>query len=213
MQTIASPETLEKAAAYLTKHDPYLAAVIAKAGPSDIAPHTNYYQELVDSIIGQQLSVKAARSIRARFYALFGGNQLPKPEQILGSTIEELRGSGLSNAKARYIQDLALHVLEGKLKFSSIDSLSNEAVIAELTAVKGIGEWTAHMFMMFCMGRLDILPVGDLGIKNGVMKLYGLDKLPTPEIIQGIAEKYSWHPYETVASWYIWHSLDNKPKD
>jgi len=211
MYQTANKETLQKAVNHLVKQDSFLAAIIASAGPSDITPHKNYYQELVDSIIGQQLSVKAAHSIRTRFYALFGGNKLPEPEEILSKSVEELRSAGLSGAKARYVQDLALHVLEGRLKFDEIDSLSNEEVIKELTAVKGIGEWTAHMFMMFCMGRLDVLPVGDLGIKNGIMKLYGFEALPTPEQVREIAVKYSWHPYETVASWYIWHSLDNKP--
>jgi DNA-3-methyladenine glycosylase II len=213
MNRVANPETLKKAAVYLTSQDPHLASVITVAGLSDIAPHTNYYQALVDSIIGQQLSVKAARSIRGRFYGLFDSDTLPAPEQILSKSVEELRTAGLSGAKARYIQDLALHVLEGKPNFATLDTLSNQEIIAELTAVKGVGEWTAHMFMMFCMGRLDVLPTGDLGIRNGIMKLYGLEQLPSPEKTREIAVKYNWHPYESVASWYIWHSLDNAPKD
>lgn len=212
MHLIASQETLTEAAKHLSRVDQRLARVIKQAGLCTTEPHKNYYQELVDSIIGQQLSVKAARSIRGRFYELFEGNTLPRPEEILSKSVEELRSVGLSGAKARYVQDLALHVLEGTLKFDEIDSLSNEEVITELTAVKGIGEWTAHMFMMFCMGRLDILPVGDLGIKNGIQKLYGFESLPTPEQVREIAVKYNWHPYESVASWYVWQSLDNTPK-
>ncbi|CAN5411255.1 DNA-3-methyladenine glycosylase [soil metagenome] len=211
MYKIASPGVLQDASEYLAKKDSILAPIIAAHSPCTIEPHRNYYQELVDSIIGQQLSVKAARSIRQRFYALFGGNELPEPAEILSKSVEELRTAGLSGAKARYVQDLALHVLEGRLKFDKIDDLSNAEVAKELTAVKGIGEWTAHMFMMFCMGRLDILPVGDLGIKNGIKKLYGLTELPDADKIREIAALGNWHPYESVASWYIWQSLDNSP--
>jgi DNA-3-methyladenine glycosylase II len=210
MYATATTATLKAAADSLLKTDPYLAVIIKKAGPCDITPHQEYYQELVRSIIGQQLSVKAAASIQKRFVDLFGG-VFPEPALILEKSVEDLRSVGLSNAKARYINDLAVHVLEGTLSFNRIDTLSNQEVIASLTAVKGIGEWTAHMFMMFSMGRLDILPLGDLGIKNGIMKLYDLPHLPTPEQVREIAEKYQWHPYESVASWYIWHSLDNKP--
>lgn len=211
MNLIASPKNLARAVGHLKLHDPILGKVIDISGTCDITPHTNYYQELVDSIIGQQLSVKAARSIRARFYALFGEGDLPSPQEILTRSVEELRAAGLSNAKARYVLDLAQHVKDGRLTFDIIDTLSNDGVIQELTAVKGIGEWTAHMFMMFCMGRLDVLPVGDLGIKNGVLKLYELKTLPDAEKIRSIAKKGNWHPYESVASWYIWESLDNAP--
>jgi DNA-3-methyladenine glycosylase II len=106
---------------------------------------------------------------------------------------------------------LAQHVIDGRVKFDHLDGLSNDQIIAELTAVKGVGEWTAHMFMMFCMGRLDVLAHGDLGIKNGVQKLYGLHKQPDAATIQRLAKKHHWHPYESVACWYVWHSLDNKP--
>ncbi len=211
MYAIATPENLNKAAMHLAEHDLVLKPVIAEHGVADIEPHKNYYQELVESIIGQQLSVKAAAAIRKRFRELFGSD-FPSPEDILSKNFDTLRATGLSNAKTRYIQDLALHVIEGKLEFETLDSLSNEEVAAELTAVKGIGEWTAHMFMMFCMGRLDILPVGDLGIKNGVKKLYNLKEVPDADKIREMSVKGSWHPYESVASWYIWQSLDNTPK-
>ena len=123
--------------------------------------------------------------------------------------MEELRAVGLSNAKAAYVQDLAEHVQNNKLKLEKLNALSNDDVIKELVAVKGIGEWTAHMFLMFAMGRLDILAHGDLGIKNGIQKLYGLAELPTPLVVQDIALKNNWAPYESVACWYIWQSLDN----
>ncbi|HSD56446.1 MAG TPA: DNA-3-methyladenine glycosylase [Candidatus Saccharimonadales bacterium] len=200
----------KQAAEHLSQHDPRLAAVIAKYGPCTIKPHTNYYQDLVESIIGQQLSVKAAASIRERFKALFDG-QLPSPEQILAKDIDTLRGVGFSRPKANYVRDLAQHVVDGKVTFDHLPNLSNQEIIDELTQVKGIGEWTVHMFLMFCMGRLDVLPTGDLGIRNGIMKLYELDHAPSPQEVKDIATANNWAPYESIASWYIWRSLDNKP--
>jgi DNA-3-methyladenine glycosylase II len=208
---IASPKTLRVAADYLSKADPVLAPVISKAGLPTITPHKNYYQELVESIVSQQLSVKAARTIMNRFLALFPDDNFPAPDQILGKTVEEMRAVGLSRQKATYIQDLAVKVIEGTVRFNHLDTLSNEEVIAELTQIKGVGVWTVQMFLMFCMGRLDVLPTGDLGIKNGIYKLYSLKEKPSVEGMEKIALKNKWHPYESVASWYIWHSLDNKP--
>lgn len=201
---------LQTAADYLAKQDPTLAPIIAAHGLPTFTPHTNYYQELVDSIISQQLSVKAARAIEQRFMELFGGN-FPTPEQILARNIDELRSVGLSRPKATYIQDLAQKIQDGIVVFDTLDELSNEEIIDELTKVKGIGVWTAHMFLMFCMGRLDILPIGDLGIRNGVQKLYGLDHVPAPDEVTEVAKQHKWSPYESVASWYVWQSLDNAP--
>jgi DNA-3-methyladenine glycosylase II len=203
---------LKQAADYLAKHDLVLAPIIKRAGLANLRPNKLYYQSLCDSIISQQLSVKAASTIERRFKELFGGTDFPPPEEILQKSVEELRTAGLSGAKANYIRDLAQHVVDGQIKFDHLDKLSNEEIVAELTDVKGIGEWTAHMFLMFCMGRLDILATGDLGIRNGVRALYNLKAVPTPEQIREIALKHHWHPYESVACWYIWHSLDNAPK-
>ena len=211
MQT-ANLETLRNAADYLAKCDPVLAPIIAKYGPCDIRPHKDYYRQLVGSIITQQLSVKVADVILGRFKALFPGKDFPTPEDILLKSPEDFRQIGMSYAKANYVRDLAQHVIDGKLKFDEFDQLSNQEIIDELVAVKGIGEWTAHMFLMFSLGRLDVLAVGDLGIKNGVKKLYGLDHVPTAEDLRTLADKNHWHPYETVACWYIWASLDNAPK-
>lgn len=211
MALIATPITLRVAVVELTKRDPILGSVIEKAGLPTISPHKNYYQELVESIVSQQLSVKAAATILKRFVSLFPDGDFPTPEQILQKDIEELRSVGLSRQKGSYIQDLALKVIDGSVQFSHLDILSNEDVIKELTQIKGVGVWTVHMFLMFCMGRLDVLPIGDLGIKNGIQKLYNLDHAPTPDEITVIANEHNWHPYETVASWYVWHSLDNKP--
>ena len=202
---------LENAARHLAAHDTTLAAVITTAPLPTFVPHTDYYRALVNNIIGQQLSVKAAATIKQRFVDLFDG-EFPSPEQIIRRDIEELRSVGLSRPKAAYVQDLARHVLDGSVRFDTLATLSNEEIIAELTAVKGIGEWTVHMFLLFCMGRLDVLPTGDLGIRSGIKKLYGFDELPSPEAVREIASSNHWHPYESVASWYVWHSLDNAPK-
>lgn len=198
---------------HLRAVDPILSSLVTltEETPSFLA-HTNYYQTLVDSIISQQLSVKAAATIQKRFNALFGDETTtPSPEQILTKSIEDLREVGLSRPKAGYIQDLALKVLDDTIAFDHFADLSNEAITDELVKVKGIGVWTTHMFLMFCMGRLDVLPVGDLGIRTGVGRLYQFEGVPTPEEVQIIADKNDWHPYESVASWYIWRSLDNTP--
>ena len=200
---------LISAAEHLSANDPKLAPVIARAGLASFAPHQNYYQSLCDSIISQQLSVKAAATIEGRFRDLFGGDW-PAPEAILQKSIEELRSVGLSGAKANYIRDLAEHIVDGRLKFDKLDTQSNEEIITDLTDVKGIGEWTVHMFLMFCMGRLDVLAAGDLGVRNGIVKLYGFESVPTHQELKIIAEKNNWHTYESAACWYIWHSLDNK---
>ena len=194
---------------HLSEHDPHLAPVIAAVGEPRITPNTDYYWELVDAIISQQLSIKAARTIEQRFLDMFGG-KVPQPHQLLNKTIDDLRTVGLSRAKASYVLDLAQHIKNGELQLEHLPELSNEEIIRELTAVKGIGEWTAHMFLLFALGRLNVLPVGDLGIKNGVQKLYDLPTLPSPADIQAVAAKYNWHPYESIASWYVWQSLELK---
>lgn len=204
-------DKLRAASQHLADYDATLGSIIATSESPDFRPHQNYYQELCDSIISQQLSVKAAASIEKRFKALFDGNGFPPPEAILKKSAEQLRTAGLSGAKAKYIRDLAQHIVDGRLTFDHFASLSNDEIIAELTDVKGIGEWTAHMFLIFCMGRLDVLAIGDLGIRNGVRILYGLANVPAPAQVLEIASKNNWHPYESVACWYIWQALDNKP--
>lgn len=204
---IATAGTVQQAAAWLMEHDPALRPVITRVGLCTIRPHQEYYRSLVYEIIGQQLHVKAADSIRRKFEALFGGT-FPAPAVLLAHSVEDLRMVGLSRAKAAYIRDIAQHCIDNKIDFASFDTLRNEQIIAILTDVKGIGEWTAHMFLMFCMARLDVLPVGDLGIRNGVRKLYGLAEMPTPQQVAEVAAANRWHPYESIASWYIWQALD-----
>lgn len=203
-------EQLQAGVEYLRLNDPTLAPLIDDFDMPGFLPHGNYYQELVESIVSQQLSVKAAASINRRFVDLFG--HFPSPEEILAHDFDELRSAGLSRQKASYIRDLAGHVIDGSVRFDHLDTLSNEEIMTELTAVKGIGEWTVHMFLMFCMGRLDVLAYGDLGVRSGIMKLYGLDHLPTKSDIEELAAARNWHPYESIVCWYVWKSLDNEPK-
>lgn len=202
-------QQLERGCDYLRQRDPVIAKLIDQFGLPTLSPHTNYYQELVGSIISQQLSVKAAATIEGRFVALFG--HFPTPEEILEHDIDELRSVGLSGQKTVYIRDLAAHILDGSVQFDHLVSCSNDEIIAELTTVKGIGVWTVHMFLLFCMGRLDVLAIGDLGIKNAVTKLYGFAVTCTSTDIEAIAAGNGWAPYESIACWYAWRSLDNKP--
>jgi DNA-3-methyladenine glycosylase II len=201
---------MENSLARLAKNDPVFEVLIQTYPAPSFEKHENYYQELVESIISQQLSIKAAAKILERFRALFS-EDFPTPQQILTVSIEELRSVGLSRQKASYIQDLAEKVLDGTVVFDGLDQLSNQEIIDELTKVKGVGEWTVHMFLMFCMARPDVLAYGDLGIRNGVTKLYSQETLATPEDVKHIARTNNWHPYESAACWYVWQSLDNKP--
>lgn len=204
--------SVRAAVTHLKTQDPILAVVIERSPLPSFEPHKQYYQELVETIVSQQLSVKAAATIFSRFLKLFPNGTFPSPEAILAVDIETLRGVGLSRQKATYIQDLAIKVIDRTVVFDHLDALTNDEVIAELTQIKGVGVWTVHMFLMFCMGRLNVLPVGDLGILNGVQRLYGLPTKPTAQELTDLAANRGWAPYESVASWYIWKSLDNEPK-
>jgi DNA-3-methyladenine glycosylase II len=204
-------QQLRAAEEYLAQHDKKLAPVIKASGPCRLKPHTDHYGELVGSIVGQQLSAVAAGTIWRRVMDLFDG-KMPTPEQLIKIDDQKLRDVGLSWAKVRYVKHLAQHILDGRLDLEHVSTMPNEQLIEQLTAVKGIGEWSAQMFMMFGLGRLDILPTGDLGIRKGMMQLYGLKELPDPAQMITVANKNHWHPYESVASWYIWQSLDNNPQ-
>lgn len=204
-------EKLRAAEKHLAKSDKKLEPIIKSSGPCRLKPHKDHYGELVGSIVGQQLSSVAAGAIWRRVLGLFDGN-MPTPEQLIKIDDQKLRDAGLSWAKVRYVKDLAQHILDGRLDLGHVSAMPNEQLIEQLTAVKGIGEWSAHMFMMFGLGRLDILPVGDLGVRKAVMNLYGLKELPDPARMITIANKNNWHPYESVASWYLWQSLDNSPQ-
>jgi DNA-3-methyladenine glycosylase II len=206
--------SLAKATEQLRASDPVLARVIDAAGR---LPHTregrpdrgDHYGALVRAIVGQQLSVLAARAIYGRLTARFGGRP-PTPQEIIADDPEELRAAaGLSHAKVGFLRSLAEHVISGELELERLHELQDEDVIAELVAVKGIGEWSAHMFLMFQLERPDVLAVGDLGIRRAIERAYGLGALPQTPEIERIAEP--WHPYRTLACRYLWRSLQNEP--
>jgi DNA-3-methyladenine glycosylase II len=200
--------------AHLRAADPVLRALIDEIGVDGLGdpragrPH-DHYGALVRSIVGQQLSTNAARSIYTRLTDRFRG-RTPTPQEVLADDPDELRAAaGLSRAKVSYLRSLAEHVIEGSLELERLEELPDEQVIAELVAVKGLGEWSAHMFLMFHLGRPDVLPVGDLGIRRAVMRVYGLRKLPDPGRLEKIAKP--WIPYRTLACRFLWRSLDATP--
>ncbi|MBA2765105.1 MAG: DNA-3-methyladenine glycosylase 2 family protein [Thermoleophilaceae bacterium] len=165
---------------------------------------TDAYGALVRAIVGQQLSTKAARTIFGRLTDLFG-DRTPTPAELIATDPEQLRAVGLSRAKAAYLRDLALHVEGGELDLDSLSELEDERVIAELVAVKGLGRWTAEMFLIFHLGRPDVLPVGDLGVRKGAMLAYGLEALPDSETLERLGER--WRPFRSTASLYLWRML------
>jgi len=203
-------KNVQQAESQLSRYDKKLAPIIKMYGPCKFEPHSDHYGELVSSIVGQQLSSKAGAVIWGRVIALFGG-KMPSPRQLIAMDADKIRACGVSYPKIGYMKDLAAHILDGRLDLEHISTMTNSRLIEQLTAVNGIGEWSAHMFMIFGLGRLDILPVGDLGVRKAIMNLYGTKELPDSAQIIAIADKYRWHPYESVAAWYLWQSLDNSP--
>jgi DNA-3-methyladenine glycosylase II len=197
---------LDKAISTLSKNDKILCRIIKNTAKCNLKPTRTYYRSLLNAIIGQQLSMHSARAIAKRFYSHF--EDKPSPSDILAESHEKMRELGLSNAKVRYVKDLAEKIENKQVKLTELKNKSNMEIITELTQVKGIGLWSAHMFLMFTLARLDILPVGDLGIKKAIMLNYGLKKLPDEKKITNIARKNKWNPYESVASWYLWKSLE-----
>jgi len=203
-----------RALAHLRAGDPVLSALIDEIGPLGDAragrpDRDDHYGALVRAITGQQLSVLAARAIYGRLTARFQGRP-PTPQEILADDPEELRAAaGLSRAKVGFLRSLAEHVLSGELELARLDELPDDEVIAELVAVKGLGTWTAHMFLMFQLERPDVLAVGDLGIRRAIERAYGLAGLPDAAEIEALAEP--WRPYRTLACRYLWRSLANEP--
>ena len=171
-------------------------------------PPVDAYGMLLRSVVGQQLSVKAAARIYGRVLDLFGG-KTPSPDELLAIEPERLREAGLSGRKVEYVRDLAGHVQSGELELDRLDQLDDEQVIEEITAVRGFGVWSAHMFLIFFLERPDVLPTGDLGIRNAAMRAYGLDDPPTPAELTEIAE--AWRPHRSLACIYLWESLANSP--
>jgi len=203
----SSPPSVRKAVNHLKKSDPVLAKLILEIGPCryDRQNFGTHFDALCRSIIFQQLSGKAASTIRDRFLNLFD-NRVPTPDALLAIPEDKLRAVGLSRQKTAYLRDLAGKVHTGELPLDHVDSLSDPEVIEHLVQVKGIGVWTAQMFLMFQLGRLDVLPDLDLGIRNAIKKAYRVRGVPTAKRIAKIGEP--WRPYASIACWYLWRSLD-----
>ncbi|MGI8512883.1 MAG: DNA-3-methyladenine glycosylase family protein [Solirubrobacteraceae bacterium] len=211
---VDDPRRFDAATRHLRGADPVLCAVIDRVnglGPraGRATRPSDHYGALVRSIIGQQLSAKVARVMNGRLVERYDG-RFPTPEEVLAEDPEELRAAiGLSNAKVSFLRSLAEHVVGGELELERMDGLADEEVIAELVAVKGIGEWTAHMFLIFHLERPDVLAVGDLGVRAAIRNEYGLEELPKPVEMTELAEP--WRPHRSTACRYLWRSLDNEP--
>jgi len=197
----------EKGIETLRKKDPVMRRIVGDVGPylAMLNPRANIYNSLVEAIIHQQLSMKAGRTIAGRFKDLTEGSDFPNPKEIKKIKDSRLRGAGVSKQKISYVRDLASKIESGDLSPGKLPRMSDEEVIGELTKVKGIGRWTAQMTLMFQLGRLDVLPVDDLGLGNGVQEAYGLKSKPSPKELETIGKK--WKPYRSMATWYIWQSL------
>lgn len=196
-----------KAVNHLRRADPVMAAMIERVGPCRFATSEKltHFEAVSRSIIYQQLSGKAAATIYGRFAALFDPSP-PHAHGIIALDDERLRQAGVSRQKARYLRDLATSVVAGDIPMETLHQLSDEEVLGHLTSVKGIGKWTAQMFLMFRLGRPDVLPELDLGIRKAIQRAYRLRKLPPPERVLKIGSV--WAPYRTIASWYLWRSID-----
>ena len=193
-----------KEATKFLKKDPKLAKIIKQVGDYNVKITKNRYQSLVEAIIAQQLSGSAAESILKKFKKLYK-SKFPKPIDVIKTPDSKLHSAGLSKMKVSYIKDLSKKIETNQLNMRIISTKSDEYVIDQLTNVKGIGRWTAEMFLIFSLGRLDVLPVGDLGLKKGIQLMHSFKELPNEEEIERLTE--SWRPYRTVATWYIWKSL------
>ena len=196
--------------AYLSRRDKTLAKVIKRIELKPRKPERNYFYSLAESIISQQLSVKASDTITKRLVALFPAKKFPTPRDILKISPAKLRKTGVSNAKVKYLKDLARHIADRRLNFHKFPKWTDEEIITHLTAVHGIGRWTAEMFLMFSLGRPDVFSPGDQGLKNAIRKLYGLRKEPTHQQLKKISDV--WIPHRTLACRYLWKSLELQKK-
>lgn len=203
----------------LAQRDPTMAALIERIGKIDIEERLrrrdeerpeDAYGALLRSIVGQQVSTKAARAIYNRVLALFGG-KTPSPRQLLKVSEEDLRGAGLSGRKVEYVRDLARHVLDGELELDRLAQLEDELVIEEIVAVRGLGRWTAEMFLLFHLERPDVLSGGDLGIRRAIQVEYGMEEMPTPREAVAFGER--WSPHRSLASLYLWESRAAVPNE
>ena len=195
---------MKEAIVHLKRTDPVLSQIITQVGAYRIQFRDPSFETLVKSIVYQQLSGRVASVIFGRLVEAAGGRLTP--ESILKLRPVRMRAAGLSSQKTAYIRDLARHTRDGRVVFEELSGLSDEQVIERLTQVKGIGVWTAHMFLIFALRRPNVLPSGDLGIRNAIRKAYGMAEMPKPAEIDTLGEP--WRPYRTVASWYLWRSLE-----
>ncbi len=207
--TTTSGLQIELAIAHLSSVDPVMRAIAANQVLQAPQVETRLFESLVSAIVSQQLSGKAAETILRRVRETVAAGDEMTPERVLATEHEALRAAGLSNQKARYLRELATAVQSGALDLEAVDALEDEAVIEQLTRVKGIGRWTAEMFLLFTLQRPNVLSVGDLGIRNAVKRHYGLAEPPTPDELRAIAQ--AWHPYCSTALLLLWASLDNAP--
>jgi DNA-3-methyladenine glycosylase II len=196
---------MRKAIRHLQAADPVMAGIIRQVGPYRIEFRDPVFDTLVRSIVYQQLSGHVAQVIFGRLLAAVPGGLLT-PENILALRPAKMRKLGLSKQKTAYIRDLARHTRAGTVNFAGLLELPDAEVIEHLTKVKGVGVWTAHMFLIFALRRANVLPSGDLGVRSAIRKAYGFEELPKPAEIEALGEK--WHPYCTVAAWYLWRSLE-----
>ena len=211
-----SAQHIKAARLHLRKSDPKLADIIKKVGPFTAKARRYRFGALVRSIVSQQISTHAAHAILGRLEEGVGERrQKPKkrgqsfcPETMLSFSIDELRELGVSRQKATYLQSLAQHVVDGDVDLASITKMSDEEAVECLTQIKGIGRWTVEVFLIFSLGRLDVLPADDLGIKTAAKNIYRLRELPNRKKLEKIAKP--WRPYASVASWYLWRSLELK---
>jgi DNA-3-methyladenine glycosylase II len=200
--------SLARAVTHLKRADPTLGRLIRRVGPCTLEPRREgtHFDAVLRAIVYQQLSGKAAGTILRRVHALYG-DRSPTPAELLATPEETLRAAGLSRQKQSYARDLAAKVAEGTVPVDALDAMSDDEILAALTSVKGVGRWTAQMFLMFRLGRLDVLPDLDLGVQKGIQLAYGLERLPKPKQVLEIGAP--WAPYRSVAAWYFWRSLDN----
>jgi DNA-3-methyladenine glycosylase II len=194
---------------HLAKLDPRMKALIARVGPCTLVPHPDPFRILACSIISQQISTKAAESIRGRVIGLCGRGGL-RPKRLMDLKDEDLRAAGLSRGKLLSMRSLSQFFLDNTSVVRRLKSMSDEEVIEALIPIRGVGVWTAQMFLIFCLGRTDVLPTADLGFRAGVRDIYGLDDLPKAQVLEELAEP--WRPWRTVATWYFWRSRGFVPQ-
>ena len=199
------PYDSDAARKHLLRSDPVMRGIVRAAGPLALEVRGEPYQSLLRAILYQQLAGPAAAAIERRFLALFGGG-VPRPPDLLGASDEDLRGAGVSRQKAGYLRSLAEHFASDAITNRELHRDTDDEVVCKVTEIKGVGRWTADMLLIFCLGRPDVFPIGDLGVQNSVRLAYGLDGLPSPATMNDLAEP--WRPYRSAAAWYLWRRGD-----